>query len=334
MFPLFSRYPTTRSLLSWVFALGAATMLSACDTADSPLSPAAADEPAVSGMEPTSAPDYAVTATSPLIAFSSYRNGNNDIYTMDPTGYHVTRLTTNSRWEASPAWSWDNTRIAFVRPRKDAANVTHYDIYLMNPDGSHGHWALPTPSPYNLSSPSWAPDGSHILVAISEQGASYLGWINLGKGVLGNLTSGGNLVAGTEPSYNPTGQRITYVGSSGESLDLMNADGTGHMTLLSASGSTVEGPVFSPNGSRIVFSNSIGGDQELFMMSLADGTTKRLTYSTGTDFWPTWSPDGSKIVFTSTRNGHLQTWSMNASGGSATRLSHNSYDERTPAYSH
>jgi len=275
-----------------------------------------------------------VTLSTPRIAFGSYRNGNQDIYLMDPQGYNVKRLTTASAYEVSPAWSWNNKRIALIRPRKDASNVTHSDIYLINADGTNGHWVLSTPSPYNLSTPSWSPDGSHILVTISD-GGWRLGWVNLANRILGNLTSGGGPVAGKQPSYDPTGQKIVYVGLNSKSLDLINPDGSGHVTIGLAPNSTLDGPVFSPDGKRIAFSNAASnGDQEIFVKSLVDGSVKRLTYATGADLWPNWSPDGSKIVFSSTRNGHIQIWSVSATGGSATRLSHNSYDERTPVWSH
>jgi len=118
------------------------------------------------------------------------------------------------------------------------------------------------------------------------------------------------------------------------SLNLVNANGTGLVSLLRASGSTIDRPAFSPDGKQIAFSNTAGSDNQEIFVRKADGSIKRLTYATGDDIWPTWSPDGSKIVFSSPRNGKLQTWSMSASGGSATRLSHNSYTERTPMYSH
>jgi Tol biopolymer transport system component len=318
-----------------------ALQLGACGDSDSPLAPGGADEALVTADEAPQAspPEALVTAlTSPRIAFSSYRNSNNDIYLMDPQGYQVKRITTASTWEGSPSWSWDNKRIALVRPRKDASNVTHYDIYLINADGTNGHWARSTPSPYNLAHPSWHPDGSHILVTITAQdGRWYVGWLNLASGTIGSFTIGGQPVLGKQPSYDATGQRIVYVSTSSYkySLDLVNANGSGHVTLLSASGSTIDGPAFSRDGKRIAFSNVAGnGDQEIFIKSLVDGSVKRLTYTTGTDLWPSWSPDGSKIVFGSSRNGQLQIWSMSATGGSATRISHNKYAERTPAYSH
>ena len=327
-----------QALLPRLFFLSATLALGACGDTDSPLAPGGAEEAPVTAGETlqASAPEaLVVTLSTPRIAFGSYRNGNQDIYLMDPQGYNVKRLTTASAYEVTPAWSWDNKRIALIRPRKDASNVTHSDIYLINADGTNGHWVLSTPSPYNLSTPSWSPDGSHILVTISDVACWRLGWVHLTSRILGNLTSGGGLVAGKQPSYDPTGQKIVYVGLNSKSLDLINHDGSGHVTLGLAPNSTLDGPVFSPDGKRIAFSNAASnGDQEIFVKSLVDGSVKRLTYATGADLWPNWSPDGSKIVFGSNRNGHLQIWSVSATGGSATRLSHNSYDERTPVWSH
>jgi Tol biopolymer transport system component len=329
-----------RSALLRLLALAVPLAFGACDGGDSPLAPAEDQLAPVTEPVPaeTVAPDYVIAATtSPRIAFSSYRNGNNDIYKMDSQGYQVSRLTTASSWEGSPAWSWDNKRIALVRPRKDASNVTHYDIYLINADGTNGHWARSTPSPYNLASPSWHPDGSHLLVTITAQdGKWYVGWLGLASGTIGNFAIGGLAVQGKQASYDATGQRIVYVSTSSSkyTLDVVNANGTGHVKLLSASSSTIDGPAFSPDGKQIAFSNVSSSDDQEIYVRRADGSIKRLTFSTGTDLWPTWSPDGSKIAFSSTRNGQLQIWTMSSAGGSATRISRNSYAERTPAYSH
>lgn len=62
----------------------------------------------------------------------------------------------------------------------------------------------------------------------------------------------------------------------------------------------VHRPVFSPDGSRIIFmsmSEQTGGDWELYLMDSDGRNLKRLTNHKGWDGYAVWSPDGSRIIF-------------------------------------
>ena len=61
------------------------------------------------------------------IAFSSNRDGDNEIFTMRPDGAHQAQLTHNSANDYAPAYSPDGTTIAFV---SDVGG--DYDIYSMS----------------------------------------------------------------------------------------------------------------------------------------------------------------------------------------------------------
>ncbi|MGH9264987.1 MAG: TolB family protein, partial [Acidimicrobiales bacterium] len=65
------------------------------------------------------------------IAFESARDGNFEIYAIDPDGTDQVNLTNDPANDTDPVWSPDGTRIAFVK-----ASEGHRNIYVMNADGS------------------------------------------------------------------------------------------------------------------------------------------------------------------------------------------------------
>ena len=65
------------------------------------------------------------------IAFATVRDGNAEIYVMNPDGSGQTNLTNNPAEDSTPAWSADGAKIAFARDRTGNSH-----IYAMNADGS------------------------------------------------------------------------------------------------------------------------------------------------------------------------------------------------------
>jgi Tol biopolymer transport system component len=329
--------PLRRSVPPMLLALAALLALSACDGSDNPLEPADTQplpaEEALSPTEQPAAPDLALATSAQRIVFSSARKGTADIFKMDPLGSSVVRLTSFGKYEWEPAWSYDNKRIAMVRPRLDASNVEHYDIYLMNADGTNKHWARSLPSSFGIRFPSWSPDGSHLVVSVFLGGSYYLATMKVATGELAFVMAGGQIVQGTEPSYDATGQKIIYVGSGGKTVDQIY-NGL-HYGLIGPATSFVTSPSFSPDGKKIAFTKLVGANFDIYVQTIATGATKRLTTHAAFDSEPTWSPDGSKIAVQSRRSGKSQIWTMNAAtGGSLTRITHTTTDETDPAWSH
>src|SRR5215218_3232492 len=89
------------------------------------------------------------------IAFMSDRDGDEEVFVMDPDGTDQTNLTNNPAVDLQPSWSPDGKKIAFTSKRDD-----NQEIYLMNPDGS-GQTNL-TNNPADDFQPSWSPDGKKI----------------------------------------------------------------------------------------------------------------------------------------------------------------------------
>ena len=66
-----------------------------------------------------------------MIAFTSDRDNNVDVYVMNADGTGLTRLTEHMAVDAYPAWSPEGGKIAFTSQRDDNA-----EIYVVNADGT------------------------------------------------------------------------------------------------------------------------------------------------------------------------------------------------------
>ena len=83
------------------------------------------------------------------IAFETNRDGNEEIYSMNPDGSELVNLTQDPAFDRDPAWSPDGTRIAFVKGSEGHAN-----IWVMDADGGNQTNLTPARRP-----PTWPTAG-------------------------------------------------------------------------------------------------------------------------------------------------------------------------------
>jgi tricorn protease len=79
-------------------------------------------------------------------------------------------------------------------------------------------------------------------------------------------------------------------------------------------------PIFSPDGSRIVFSSNRFGNHDLFEMSAEGGPARRLTYHSGSEFASSFTRDGRSLIFYGDAYGALDLYKMPATGGEPIRI--------------
>src|SRR5438132_723930 len=87
---------------------------------------------------------------------------------------------------------------------------------------------------------------------------------------------------------------FTSIRDGNREIYLMHADGTSQVNLTNNAADD-EWPVWSPDGSRILFGSTRDGGSVYEMNADGSGVTQLTTM--GTAFDPAWSPDGTKIAF-------------------------------------
>jgi hypothetical protein len=201
------------------------------------------------------------------IAFTSYRDGNGEIYVMNSDGTGLTRLTHEAADDNDPIWSPDGRRIAFVSTRGGGSN-----LYLMNTDGTSVASLTRDAGGFQ---PSWSPDGTRIAFARVVRVCRWFDVciadifvIPAAGGSATNLTRNAEGTA-YEPAWSPDGSRIAY--SQDRQIWTIGADGAGKVQLTGGSGFVQDlAPVWSPDGGKLLVRRSLQ-DTEVFVIN-ADGS--------------------------------------------------------------
>jgi len=266
--------------------------------------------------------DAAFPAANGRIAFESERNGNAEIYSMEPDASDQGRLTQSPGSDTDPAWSPEGTRIAFTSNRDG-----NDEIYKMNADGS-GETRLTT-SPGSDSNASWSPGGRNIVFASRRDGQAEIYVMNEDGTGQTRLTT--NSAPDAVPAWSPDGTKIAFTSARDgqDEIYVMNVDGANQTRLTTDPGSDVS-PSWSPDGKKIAFASNRDGNYEIYVMN-SDGTDqKRRTMNLEIDVDPAWSPDGTQITFVSNRDSNYEIYRMDADGTAQARLTTNPSPDTTP----
>ena len=197
-------------------------------------------------------------------------NAINDIFTMNPDGSGIVKLTHSDDVSDTPDWSPDGSRIAFGSDRSDGA--WRREIHVMDADGTNVRRLTTLPEKAVLDSqPRFSPDGRRLVFAryISDvhPEESALFTVRVDGGGLKRLTPWG--MGAGDSDWSPDGKKIAFeatpeYGTYGDIFTIDADDGQQitNLTDNSSRGFGSSDPVWSADGKKILFvSNHTFGDE-------------------------------------------------------------------------
>ena len=132
------------------------------------------------------------------IVFASFRDGNREIYLMNPDGSQQVNITNHPAEDVYPVWSPTGEHILFVSDRDGVR-----DLYLMGADGGNVRKIFRKSA--HRAHPTWSPDGKRIAYEQLDGAA----WFIYTAEITGKQEQ--QIAVGRSPSWSPDGMEIVFV---------------------------------------------------------------------------------------------------------------------------
>lgn len=244
----------------------------------------------------------------------------------------LTPLVGMPGFEIDPAFAPDGSQVAFVE--FEGKNSGIYTALV----GSE----KPLRLTYSINDccPAWSPDQRQLaFIRFSVDDA----------GIYVIPALGGNerhLYTLPPPAYpgldwSPDGRFLAFSENARSNLDsritlLSLADSSRRQITLPPPGSRDYAPVFSPDGSQVAFIRATiaGVVNDVFIVPVSGGETRRITFDECPNFGISWSEDGREIIYSSRRGGVESLWRVSASGGTPQPVAGAGSPAKNPSIAH
>jgi Tol biopolymer transport system component len=132
-------------------------------------------------------------------------------------------------------------------------------------------------------------------------------------------------------SWSPDSERVTYAADTPTGSAIFVADIVGGTTRVTDPSLKGIDPVWSPDGSTIVF---VSGTTTTLHIVAPDGSKEHeLASLKDIVLWPDWSPDGALVAVSAAVDQQLDVFTVSADGSTVTNVSHDPSAEFSPSWS-
>ena len=286
----------------------------------------------------TAAFNPAVSPDGRHIAFDASRSGTRRLWVSDEQGRNEQQVSLDSSEAVAhvlPRWSPDGRRLVFQHIEK-----TQFDLRVV--DVANRATQVVTDDAFLDVNPVWASSGRAIAFSSYRSGGINIWRVPVAAdgrpdGPPQQVTTG----AGQDVQLAVPGARDRLAFA----VLQLNAD-LWRLPVDPASGRPRGAPepvvattredsrgAWSPDGRLIAFNSDRGGDMNIWIRTLADGTDRQVTHGPGGDYQPRWSPDGTRLAFFSARGGNADIWVVAQDGSGLTQLTSSAWLDINPSFS-
>ena len=277
---------------------------------------------------------FAKAPKTPKILFTSTRDGNREVYIMNPDGSEQVNLTQHPATDLQAVWSPTGEQILFVSDRQ---GTRVRDLYVMDANGSNVRRVFKRKTGAWRGTPTWSPDGERFVYESKDWDRFKFG-LYLGTFGEENVDA---LPYGNSPAWSPDGSEIACSAPHEPDYRLTFINVRTRKTEHPLSTKVLQWqfePSWSATRDRLAFAgnrhplpvildkelhNAWKAKQVIFIVN-RDGTgLRQLVEEVGPYAeYPVLSPDGSEVLYTQELNGHSQIFKLDINTGVRTQLTH------------
>lgn len=222
-----------------------------------------------------------------IVYQSEISPGNFDIFSMNIDGSSQENLTNHTGNDVKPVISPDGNKIAFFR---------YSDVYIMDVDGSNQQKISQSAVDMDYAI-HFTRDGQSVVVTSIDDGRKNISLIDIEGNEQVILTQS---IDGYDANVAPNSDKIVFVSGEINNRNIYTMSYTGGgLSNISKFPGCYRDPCFSPDGSKIVFSDNFRplNYYNLFIMSASGPPVHQLTEAYTYDTNPTFTPDGKWVAF-------------------------------------